>query len=52
MPEAPYEPSSADASLPVQLFADPDATFASFTNAVLRLRAAGFENLFVENLDH
>ena len=51
-PETPYEPSSADASLPVQLFAEPDATFASFTNAVLRLRAAGFENLFVENLDH
>ena len=52
LPEAPYEPSSADAALPVQLFAEPDATFASFTNAVLRLRAAGFENLFVENLDH
>ena len=51
-PEAPYEPSPADASLPVQLFADPDATFASFTNAVLRLRAAGFENLFVANLEH
>ena len=51
-PETPYEPSPADASLPVQLFAEPDATFASFTNAVLRLRAAGFENLFVENLDH
>ena len=51
-PETPYEPSSADASLPVQLFADPDATFAAFTNTVLRLRAAGFEDLFVENLDH
>ncbi|MBQ6102901.1 MAG: hypothetical protein IJL06_04445, partial [Kiritimatiellae bacterium] len=51
-PEAPYEPSSADASLPVQLFADRDATFASLTNAVLRLRAAGFENLFVANLEH
>ena len=52
LPEAPYEPSSADAALPVQLFADPDATFASLTNAVLRLRAAGFENLFVANLEH
>ena len=51
-PETPYEPSTADASLPVQLFADPDATFASLTNAVLRLRAAGFENLFVANLNH
>lgn len=51
-PETPYEPSSADAALPVQLFADPDATFASLTNAVLRLRAAGFENLFVANLEH
>ena len=51
-PETPYEPSTADASLPVQLFADPDATFASLTNAVLRLRAAGFENLFVANLEH
>ena len=51
-PETPYEPSTADASLPVQLFADPDATFASLTNTVLRLRAAGFENLFVANLEH
>ena len=51
-PETPYEPSTADASLPVQLFADPDATFASLTNAVLRLRAAGFEDLFVANLEH
>ena len=51
-PEPPYEPSTADASLPVQLFADPDATFASLTNAVLRLRAAGFEDLFVANLEH
>ena len=51
-PETPYEPSSADAALPVQLFADPDATFASLTNAILRLRAAGFENLFVANLNH
>jgi hypothetical protein len=51
-PEAPYEPSLADAALPVQLFPDPDATFASFTNAVLRLRAAGFENLFIETLPH
>jgi len=51
-PETPYEPSTADAALPVQLFADPDATFASLTNAVLRLRAAGFENLFVANLEH
>jgi len=52
LPEAPYEPSSADAALPVQLFPDPDATFASLTNAVLRLRAAGFENLFIETLPH
>ena len=52
LPEVPYEPSSADAALPVQLFPDPDATFASLTNAVLRLRAAGFENLFVANLEH
>ena len=51
-PEAPYEPSPTDAALPVQLFPDPDATFASFTNAVLRLRAAGFENLFIETLPH
>ena len=51
-PEAPYEPSPADAALPVQLFPDPDATFASLTNAVLRLRAAGFENLFIETLPH
>lgn len=51
-PETPYEPSSAGAALPVQLFADPDASFASFTNAVLRLRAAGFGEVFVANLAH
>ena len=51
-PQTPYEPSHANASLPVQLFAEPDASFASFTNAVLSLRAAGFENIFVANLSH
>ena len=51
-PQTSYEPSHANASLPVQLFAEPDASFASFTNAVLSLRADGFENIFVANLSH
>ena len=48
----PWAAGKAAWGLPVQLFAAPDATFASFTNAVLRLRAAGFENLFVAHLNH
>ena len=51
-PQTSYEPSRANALHPVQLFAEPDASFASFTNAVLSLRAAGFENIFVANLSH
>lgn len=51
-PSTPFDLASADASLPVQLDADCAAPFSAFTNTVLRLRAAGFENVFIKRLPH
>ena len=51
-PDTPFAPASADASLPVQLDAAPETSFSAFTNAVLRLRAAGFENIYIKRLPH
>ena len=51
-PCAPFNLASADASLPVQLDADCATSFSAFTNVFLRLRAAGFENVFIKRLPH